>query len=252
MANSDNFIFLGPNYFRLDGGKISDSGTLTNYYAEDAFDARADTYWYSSSTSTSDSLYIDCGATLAESANRLFVDGNVSDFTLYWSSDQSVWTSALDVTGATASYLHTLSDTQAVRYWRFLASGTSSASQYRQIKRLGLYTYQYQFSDSRNPFFTPELLEAGQEGMTWDNLAWTPKLREAAALSLEIEQLADAGYATLLSIFRNYRNFMAIYPQPRTFPAELYDVKLAGSYALKYRTKNPSLGRSGTLSFRSA
>jgi len=253
MADSDNALLLIGNYLRQGGGSVSDTSSASGYYAADAVDGDPGTLWRGTSKVGSDSLYFDCGATLGTAATRLFLHSNMSDIAIQSRATTAAsWTSRHTASGLTDYAWITLSSSSTDRYWRLAFTGSQATSDEPDVYRVGLYSQYAQISDGENPKISVTLKEAGAARMATDGLKFRPKVREIADLQMLFGLIRSDTYSDLRGWWRDNRNFCAVYPEPTTWPGEIYDLCGQGGFGLAYKTLNKGTGYTGSLSFGSA
>lgn len=251
MANADNCRLLSCNFLRQAGAVYTADGTESGWYVEDCFDGDPSTYWTGTGPNAPGVITIDCGATLSATPDYFWIKSNLDNFTVARSSDNSVWTDVYTInSNSAAANFCALSGSAANRYWRLTVTSVQSAA-VPVVYGLGLYDAIYQFEDESNPLFSAVPFEAGDEFVNYQGGIYKGKVAEKHSISLEIEYLVASGFATVRdSWWRPYRTSCAVYPEPTTYPGEMYDCVCA-ELNLGYAHKYKGLGYAGTIEMRS-
>jgi hypothetical protein len=186
---------------------------------------------------------------LSATPDKVWFHANFKNFYIEYSSNNSSFTKTYASTNtAVTSALLTLSNPQAYRYWRFTVDSTQAGAT-PTIYGLGLYDSYYQFDDPENPLFVAAKAESGGEMQTWNGTPYRFTQREVLDISVDVEYLPSANYATVLAWWRLYKNAAAIFPEPTSYTQEMYDVvpgELNLAWANKYKQYY-----AGNMTFRS-
>ena len=247
-TDADNIILLSRNRLNQSGATITVSGSSSGFYIDDAVDNNIETWWKGDVVDSA-TLTFDCGTIFSENGNRFYLNGNIEEFTLYYSADNVSFTEAYTTDSASIAGLYTVTTPSSSRYWRLVVEDSGAA--YPIIYHCGLYTYIHQFDDGENPKWSPNPKEAARVYNNYIGRQWSQNWGEVQNITLNLPNITPTTHDTLKAWFKNYRNRCTMMPQPDVYPAELYETRI-NSMPLSHRTNLKGNGFAGSINLVSA